>query len=89
MYEYAHNSRNNIEKSIEGIASTRLLTINNKHILWAHVRTLFLDDMEHQLYRTKLTFDHVNLTPSSRMSVSLSHYIVIIYSVWNLGGEHG
>ncbi|XP_062585102.1 uncharacterized protein LOC134246755 [Saccostrea cucullata] len=62
--------RNNISKSKPG--GTKYLWNNNKNILWSHVTQLYNDDMARQLYRTKLTYDHVYLTPSSTMSVKLA-----------------
>ena len=45
---------------------------NGKNILWLYVVKIFRDDVSGHLYHTKLTHDHVNLTPASTMSVRLA-----------------
>lgn len=62
--------RNNVHKSRPG--GTKY-----SNILWSHVETVYNDDMQGQLYRTKLKYDHVYLTPSSTMNVRLAAQVHI------------
>lgn len=62
--------RNNVHKSRPG--GTKY-----SNILWSHVETVNNDDMQGQLYRTKLKYDHVYLTPSSTMNVRLAAQVHI------------
>ncbi|XP_056007180.1 uncharacterized protein LOC125647649 [Ostrea edulis] len=62
--------RNNVYRSKTG--GSRYLWNNGRFILWSHVMDIYNDDTRGQLYRTKLTHDHVYLTPSSTMSVKLA-----------------
>ncbi|XP_056020980.1 uncharacterized protein LOC125652376 isoform X1 [Ostrea edulis] len=62
--------RNNVYRSKTG--GSRYVWNNGRFILWFHVMDIYNDDTRGQLYRTKLTHDHVYLTPSSTMSVKLA-----------------
>ena len=52
---------------------------NGKNILWSYLVKVFRDDVSGHLYCTKLTHDHVNLTPASTMSVRLAAQITLFH----------
>lgn len=67
--------RNNLYNSGSG-RQTRYLWLNGQHLLWKHVIDIFNRDASSQLYRTKLTYDHVYLTSTSIMNVRLASQVL-------------
>ena len=66
------------------IITGRLLQNNGKHLLWEHVVALYKEDASRALYRTKLTEEHVYLTPHSVMRVNLAAQVGLeIYANYN------
>jgi hypothetical protein len=45
---------------------------NSQHILWEHITKIYYEDIDLELRTTKLTYDHIALTPQSRMRVYLA-----------------
>ena len=45
---------------------------NDSEILWSHINDLYEDDSRRELRRTRLTAEHVHLTPQSIMRVYLA-----------------
>lgn len=68
-----------------------LMQVNGKYILWDHLTKLFkLSQAESGLYLGgKMNYEHLNLTPFSRMNVRLGaqvcclplQYTIVIYTV--------
>ncbi|KAK7481901.1 hypothetical protein BaRGS_00026809 [Batillaria attramentaria] len=79
--------RNNLSNSGGG-KRTRHLWLNGKHLLWSHIIDIYDRDVAGQLRRTKLTHDHVYLTPASVMNVKLAAQ-VLSYSVGKIMQEYG
>ena len=67
--------RNNIHSSGSG-TNTKYLWNNGKYILWTHILNVYKRDSESHLQRTKLTADHVQLTPYSVMNVRLAAQVL-------------
>ena len=67
--------RNNLHSSGAG-TNTKYMWNNGKHILWTHITEVYRHDTEGPLQRTKLTADHVNLTPYSVMNVRLAAQVL-------------
>ena len=67
--------RNNLYNSGSG-KCTRYLWLNDKHLLWKHVMDIYNKDIASQLRRTKLTYDHICLTPASTMNVRLAAQVL-------------
>ena len=66
------------------IITGRLLQNNGKHLLLDHVVALYKEDASRALYRTKLTEEHVYLTPHSVMRVNLAAQVGLeIYANYN------
>jgi hypothetical protein len=63
--------RNNLANSGSG-TNTRYVWKNGKHLLWKHVQDVYHNDCQQELKRTRLTYHHVHLTPSSVMNVRLA-----------------
>jgi hypothetical protein len=69
-------ARNCLSSSGSGRA-TRYMWNNNFYILWSHVSQLYYEDLESGLKLVnKLTSDHVNLTPFSKMRVRLAAQVL-------------
>lgn len=69
-------ARNNASHSAFG-KSPRLLWNNGKYVLWEYIDQLVKNDMECGLKLCpKLTIEHVNLTPFSRMNVRLAAQVL-------------
>lgn len=45
---------------------------DGQHLWWSHVFRVYQDDFQRELHRTKLSYDHVNLTPATKMNVRLA-----------------
>ena len=57
--------------------SSRLLWNDGYYLLWDHIQQLVKDDMSNQLkYSSRLSIEHVNLTPFSRMNVRLAAQVL-------------
>eukprot|EP00117_Sycon_ciliatum_P042347 scpid15668/ scgid30822/ len=65
--------RNNFSKSGYESWCTRLLTINNKPILWSHIKQVLKRDQGRMVQCTPLREQHVQLTSFSRMSSRLAY----------------
>ena len=63
--------RNNLRSSGSG-KNTKLLWNNGHYIVWIHIADLYRRDNENILRRTKLTADHIHLTPHTVMNVRLA-----------------
>ena len=51
---------------------------NGQNILWDHVIAIYKSDLDRELQRTKLTAEHVYLTPHSVMRVNLAAHVFLI-----------
>lgn len=51
---------------------------NGKDMLWEHVEKLLDDENELGLKRTKLTYDHIHLTPQNKMRVYLAAQVIFL-----------
>ena len=51
---------------------------NDKELLWSHVYQLYDEDSRRELKRTRLTSEHVHLSPQSLMRVYLAAQVTII-----------
>ncbi|KAK7484624.1 hypothetical protein BaRGS_00024150 [Batillaria attramentaria] len=69
--------RNNFSSSGGG-KRTRHLWLNGKDLLWSHITDIYDRDVAGQLRRTKLTHDHVYLTPASVMNVKLAAQVLTV-----------
>ncbi|XP_050399250.1 uncharacterized protein LOC126816608 isoform X3 [Patella vulgata] len=67
--------RNNLANSGSGL-KTRYLWNDGKHLLWSHVRQVFIEDSKSELRRTKLTPAHVDLNSYSVMKVNLAAQVM-------------
>lgn len=67
--------RNNMSSSGSG-RNTRYLWLNGQHVLWKHIVDLYHSDAGQVLRRTRLTADHVHLTPQSVMNVRLAAQVL-------------
>jgi len=67
--------RNNLASSGSG-KNTKLLWNEGSYILWQHIVDLYHADLQNGLRRTKLTRDHVYLTPHSVMRVKLAAQVL-------------
>lgn len=65
--------RNNLNNSGGG---TRYLWVKEQHILWQHFVDLYRRDCGMQVRMTKLTAEHVYLTPASVMNVRLAAQVL-------------
>jgi hypothetical protein len=65
--------RNNLYSS--SASGTKYLW-NGSHILWSHVKEIYEHDASLVLRRTRLTNDHINLTPHSKMTVKLAAQVL-------------
>ncbi|XP_014679242.1 PREDICTED: uncharacterized protein LOC106819095 isoform X2 [Priapulus caudatus] len=74
--------RNNLSKSGSN-SNTKYFWNNGRHLLWKHIVDLYQQDTKIELHRTRLTCDHINLTPHSVMNVKLAAQ-VLSYSVGTL-----
>lgn len=67
--------RNNLANSGSG-KNTRFLWKDGQHILWQHIANLYFEDLNRGLRRTKLSRDHIILTPHSVMNVKLAAQVL-------------
>ena len=51
---------------------------NGQPIIWEHFADLYKQDMELGLRRTRLSYEHIHLTPQSRMRVSLAAQVWMV-----------
>lgn len=63
--------RNNLSNSGSN-KNSKYLWKNGQHILWQHISNVYQNDCKQQLRATKLTAEHVFLTPRSVMNVHLA-----------------
>jgi hypothetical protein len=67
--------RNNLASSAEA-SKTRILWKDGQQLLWRHIADMYYDDAGRNLARTKLTLQHVHLTPHSLMNVRLAAQVL-------------
>ena len=48
------------------------IQVNGSHMTWSHVEALWNKDISGHLYMSKLTYDHIYLSPQSMMKVNLA-----------------
>ncbi|KAJ8025305.1 Transposable element P transposase [Holothuria leucospilota] len=57
--------------------NTRCMWNGGKHLMWQHIVRLYHIDMEHSLkILPKITYDHIHLTPYSKMRVNLAAQVL-------------